>query len=153
MERTCNKCGATKAMDQFKPDRTCANGYRHSCLACFQLSQRDRHSAGRSSPEYMARMALARRKHDLKRKYGLTLEQADAMLSLGKGCQICGAQQTKRLAIDHCHATGKVRGALCTKCNNALGLFNDSVKLLNKAARYLLSTQNDRSSDGTPKTA
>jgi hypothetical protein len=127
-------------MDQFKPDKTCANGYRHSCLECFRAEQSARHRAGKGSAEYMAKKALARRKHDLKRKYGLTTEQADAMLGNSKGCAICGAQQNRRLSIDHCHATGKVRGALCAKCNNGLGLFMDSPKLLKRAANYLLST-------------
>lgn len=43
----------------------------------------------------------------------------------------------KRLAIDHCHKTGKIRGLLCHKCNVSLGSFNDSIETLQSAIDYL----------------
>jgi len=63
----------------------------------------------------------------LKHKYGLT---ADAYLDLldrqHHKCAICGKPQTsikRRLAVDHDHKTGKVRGLLCFRCNTALGAY------------------------------
>jgi hypothetical protein len=41
------------------------------------------------------------------------------------------------LAVDHCHTTGKIRGLLCSKCNPALGAFNDNIEILNSAIKYL----------------
>lgn len=41
------------------------------------------------------------------------------------------------MPIDHCHKTGKIRGILCSRCNTALGGFNDDIKLLDKAINYL----------------
>ena len=41
------------------------------------------------------------------------------------------------VAIDHDHATGKIRGLLCNACNKGLGLFTDSIEKLNKARKYL----------------
>lgn len=70
--------------------------------------------------------------------YGLTPEQYQAMLqSQGGRCKICGRTEKTRLAVDHCHKTGKVRGLLCTKCNSALGLFGDNVAIFQSAINYL----------------
>jgi len=40
-------------------------------------------------------------------------------------------------AIDHCHSTKKVRGLLCNKCNQAIGLFGENEEKLNSAINYL----------------
>lgn len=45
----------------------------------------------------------------------------------------------KRLAVDHNHATGKVRGLLCHHCNAALGHLMDDADLIVKAAEYVVS--------------
>jgi hypothetical protein len=53
-------------------------------------------------------------------------------------CEVCGAPPNKkRLAIDHCHASGKLRGMLCHSCNLGLGSFRDREDLLIAAAMYL----------------
>ena len=41
------------------------------------------------------------------------------------------------MVVDHCHTTGKVRGLLCTRCNNTLGGLKDSVDLAKKMIVYL----------------
>jgi len=51
-------------------------------------------------------------------------------------CDICGSL-TRRLYVDHCHATGSVRGLLCTSCNLGLGLFKDRPGILRVAAAYI----------------
>jgi hypothetical protein len=72
----------------------------------------------------------------LQREYGLTgVEVAALIESQGGLCAIC---ETKAAAhVDHCHATGKVRGVLCFTCNVALGQLNDDVALFRKAIEYL----------------
>lgn len=54
-------------------------------------------------------------------------------------CELCGGPPTGRggLHLDHCHATGKFRGWLCSKHNTGLGLFQDDPVLLRRAAEYL----------------
>ncbi len=49
-------------------------------------------------------------------------EDYDAMARVQGGvCAICGRPpKTRRLAIDHDHATMRVRGLLCHRCNRAL---------------------------------
>lgn len=58
--------------------------------------------------------------------------------SQGGRCAICGADlATGRMAIDHCHRTGYIRGLLCRDCNLGLGLFRDNMHNLKRAAKYL----------------
>ena len=53
-------------------------------------------------------------------------------------CAICDANFSIEVPhVDHSHATGKVRGVLCAKCNMGLGSYKDSVILLEKAIFYL----------------
>lgn len=68
--------------------------------------------------------ALSRRAK-LKHYYNLTLSEYNTMFKKQKGqCAVCGRHQmslNRRLDIDHDHATGKVRGLLCSVCNRHLG--------------------------------
>jgi hypothetical protein len=62
-------------------------------------------------------------------------------------CYICEIHEIDckvNLSADHCHKTGSFRGWLCGTCNAALGFFNDSVELLEKAILYLNSAQKNR---------
>ncbi len=78
------------------------------------------------------------RRYYLKR-YGLTTEQHDLMLSQQKGnCAACGSPPGKRaLAIDHCHETGLVRGLLCIGCNTALGSLKEDPLRMRALEAYI----------------
>lgn len=82
------------------------------------------------------------RESEFKRRYGITEKLYNEQLELqGGGCAICGVvseQDGRRLAVDHCHETGKLREILCQRCNTSIGAFNDDPKLLLHAAKYLL---------------
>lgn len=53
-------------------------------------------------------------------------------------CKICSRDNgNKRLSVDHCHSTGKVRGLLCGKCNTAIGFFKDDASLIKNAIEYI----------------
>lgn len=74
--------------------------------------------------------------------YGLRPGQYEEMLiAQNEVCAICGEKEKvtrlKRLAIDHDHATEKVRELLCNRCNNVLGRVDDKIALLEKAIQYL----------------
>jgi hypothetical protein len=75
------------------------------------------------------------------KKYGLTMEAyAELMSAQGGVCGICGGDDPGfpgSMPIDHCHATGKIRGLLCHRCNHGLGQFKDSVERLRAAIAYL----------------
>ena len=84
---------------------------------------------------------------DLMKHYGITLQQYnDRLKNQNYVCAICKKPETvlnarssrvKNLAVDHCHATGKIRGLLCTNCNRALGNLKDSFESANNLVAYL----------------
>lgn len=82
-----------------------------------------------------------RRKQYFKTKYGLTLEERDAMIAAQNGkCAVCpNTSPGNKLGwvVDHCHATGKLRGVLCHRCNLTLGFVNDSVDALRSLIEYV----------------
>ena len=84
---------------------------------------------------------LEKRDGIIRNQYGITLAQYNEMLETQDyKCAICGNEdevEGRRLAIDHCHTTGKIRGLLCGKCNRGLGLFYDNTTALTKAIDYL----------------
>lgn len=73
------------------------------------------------------------------RAFGLTSADYQALLaSQGGVCAICGRpEHGRRLAVDHDHITGAVRGLLCRHCNLALGQFGDDPARIDRAASYL----------------
>lgn len=84
---------------------------------------------------------------DYRRTYGIELAQAEHLLEKQDGrCAVCRESETatnnqgtkpRRLSLDHCHETGKVRGFLCYRCNYVLGLCKDNVSLLRELAIYV----------------
>ena len=69
-------------------------------------------------------------------KYRFRLTKEDrAFLNEKPYCQICGTKED--LVIDHCHATNKVRGYLCSSHNKGVGIFNDDISLLEATIKYL----------------
>ena len=84
--------------------------------------------------------------HQLKYKFGITIEDFDRMVESQNGlCAICEGENVKirgkvvALAVDHNHKTGKVRGLLCNGCNTSLGRFK-TIVMLKKAIKYLEET-------------
>lgn len=113
---------------------------RLDCLTCRSLSMKRRRDTDKAKAlDYERTMA---RKYSL-RKFGMTPGDYDRMLiAQGGKCAICFQfprfiRSTARLHVDHDHATGAVRGLLCTLCNLALGKMEDSPDRLRRAADYL----------------
>ncbi len=76
------------------------------------------------------------------RKYGVTQEQVDEMFLRQAGCCAICDQPMGSPYLDHCHAIGEARGLLCRECNTGLGMFDDDVDRLRRAAEYLLQRVN-----------
>lgn len=72
--------------------------------------------------------------------YGLTTADFVRHFAAQKGlCAICSKpnERRRRLAVDHCHTSGRVRGLLCDACNNMLGMAGENPTILRAAADYL----------------
>jgi Recombination endonuclease VII len=79
------------------------------------------------------------RNREYQKRFGITLAEYKRRLKAQNGrCAICNSKPgRRRLEVDHCHETGRVRGLLCEMCNRGLGTFEDNVALLLAAANYL----------------
>jgi hypothetical protein len=75
------------------------------------------------------------------KKFNITPEDYDKIFNEQKGCcAICGKHQLEfklKLAVDHCHTTGKIRGLCCSNCNLVIGHAHDNVEVLKNAIKYL----------------
>lgn len=154
--KTCTKCGVEKELGEFYKRKGVRDGRQSHCKDCDNYRNRKYYSETFrwAEPEYRKKKReenpeahrLYSRRYSLKRNYGITVEHYNNMFLEQKGkCKLCRIEQTgtKRLAVDHCHATNKVRGLLCDKCNRAIGLLQDSPGLLRKAADYVEHHQED----------
>jgi ribosomal protein L37E len=103
------------------------------CLAKYrETSPLPTYFMGEQTPE-------SRRRTKLKLKYGITPEDYERMFEEQGGvCAVCEKPSAKRLCVDHDHATGIVRGLLCTPCNLSLGYLRDDSYNAVSAAKYLL---------------
>lgn len=136
--KTCTGCRRTLAVSEFQRDSSRKDGYNYRCKECIReylASRRDKIADTRR------RWAAKNRDHQQRWTYGLRAGEYDELLAQqGGGCAICGRAKSvngRRLSVDHCHATGRVRGLLCSGCNSGLGFFQDDARLLLVAACYL----------------
>lgn len=152
LQKACRRCGVVKQLAEFSLSRRATEStnavYRSDCKVC--CSERAKQWIA-ANPE---RASANKRKSNLAKNYGLTVAEYDALLRKQGGvCAVCGKDEPNahgrtgkrfRLAVDHCHETGKVRGLLCQKCNRAIGLLGDDPVLMRKAIGYLLRHRNNR---------
>lgn len=127
-EQECRVCGERLRYSNFYWERD-KGRYGTECKSCRRLADRARHEA---NPTVRRSAAL--------RKFGLTLDEYDRMAADQDGvCAICRdlCPSGRRLAVDHDHSTGAVRGLLCENCNRALGLFQDDPIRMTSAADYI----------------
>lgn len=129
--KACAVCKEAKALTEFKPRPAYRYGVNSVCRKCDAKARRDLYHRNPQKERDRGRA------FHLLSQYGLTPEQHDAMSA--NGCHICGeaCKTGRRLAVDHCHSTGRVRGVLCANCNRAIGLFGDDAERLKKAFEYL----------------
>jgi hypothetical protein len=157
-----------KRLDEFYLASGTRDGRRGECKVCALAARRRWYQANRErSMAYVRdwqranpdRVKAWRRKNrqrrldkmreiHLRNKFGLTPGEYDAILEAQGGmCALCESLPTPRISlhVDHDDGTGEVRGLLCMRCNNALGLFREDPDLLRRAARYVTADAGHRS--------
>ena len=113
------ECGQTKGVKEFYKRKCNSDGFATYCSPC------EIKTVGRSRRG---------------RKYGISPNEYDRLLLKQDGrCAICKRlpYTKKGLVVDHCHETEIISGILCSRCNSALGLLDDSPLLLERALEYL----------------
>lgn len=125
--KVCSKCKTEKKDSDFFKDSSSPSGLTSYCTVC----------TNREAKAYRTKAISPRGLS----KYGITTIEYELMLERQKGvCKICGEPPSgykKRLGVDHCHKTHKIRGLLCHDCNLGLGYFKDNPELLERAIKYL----------------
>lgn len=157
--KTCSTCHAQKPVAEFSKQSVRPDGFNITCKECLKA----RHAIRYKDPVKRQRIRDAgarwrERNPDadadktLRRKYGITLAQYDEMFEAQGGvCALCKKGETtkrrkkgdgrERLAVDHCHDTGRVRGLLCFKCNTAIGSLGDTEEDALRVVKYLSKSQ------------
>jgi hypothetical protein len=123
MERCCSICRLVKPIDDFEKckDKPLGRGYR--CRQCSSKRMRRYSATGVCK---------------LKLRYDLSENDVHLLREEFRCCRICKRTPKKRrLCVDHDHASGKIRGMLCTKCNRALAAFGDNQGGLQQAINYV----------------
>lgn len=125
--RICNHCLNEYSLDtEGSRHKYCSTAcYKAKHAATFKTSKRDK---------------VARTTYWLRHKYGITVEERDQMLQdQGGCCAICKTSEPTgyNWHVDHCHTTNKVRGMLCSRCNQALGLVSENVSTLRSMIKYV----------------
>lgn len=171
-EHVCKKCQVVKAKERRNsnlPAARAAERQRNSRWAAENRDRKREHRAAyrernkakikeASRLRYQAKKGEYKERHrkyyeenysrvkdaELQRKYGITLEDYEAMhLAQGGVCAICGKPETsvfrgtpRSLSVDHHHKTGQVRELLCFRCNSVLGKLEESPELIKKLLAY-----------------
>ena len=172
--KICSKCKENKCESEFRLSKRSPDGLHWQCRSCCKAYNKEYHErpeakAKRRTLEALAKASAYMRLPHVREKnrrrsktiesrvkswrrngIDVTTESWNQMYTSQRGvCAICGSSDRRgfRLSLDHDHRTMKVRGLLCTSCNNGIGRFGDNSDLLRKAADYL---DNVRTPSGVP---
>lgn len=158
--KRCTKCGESKGRAEFYAAKGTVDGLRGDCKACHAVRAKAWYAANRErviekakrwqreNPERVRAYRRERnatrtreiREGHLRRTFGMTLRDYDAMLAAQGGrCAICGVEPANGESFHVDHLGDEVRGILCVRCNNALGQLRETSELAEVAVDYLSS--------------
>ena len=117
-DKQCSLCKGYKPIYDFNNQTKAVDGKMAYCRDCQKIDK-------------------AKRRYNISEKEYLNLMEI-------KNCEICGIKLTSEFTplrskrvIDHNHASGKLRGVLCSHCNTGIGLLMENKEILINAIRYL----------------
>jgi hypothetical protein len=163
LEKECKVCGLVKSLSNFRLRQTKCNACLYQrkkhlsevwessrvtekkiCIVCQEDKPGSEFGRGfrrcklchnRLKGEYYEKNKDILKLGYRARAHGITVAE---LVALGDTCEICGCKPQGRAAyVDHCHATGRVRGLLCMHCNQMIGGCRDNTELLDKGRVYL----------------
>lgn len=132
--KKCYSCGIIKPVNEFY--RSNIHYFQKECKICNKQRKFKWHQTE------IGKLSSTNTK--LKCRFGITLEQYNEMFKNQMGlCASCGEPETiimngvlKKLCVDHCHVTVRVRSLLCSGCNVALGNLKKNTSKILKLAQY-----------------
>lgn len=155
----CPDCGQFKAISEFQPSVVkIGAGYCKPCKykrkEAHRKANREQYNAAkrrtrnanleqyqRTAREWQRSNPDKLRNYELRKRYGITPDEYDRILAQQGGkCACCGRDANtcgRRLFVDHCHETGRIRGIICNRCNYGIGALGDNIEGLNRAIEYL----------------
>jgi len=144
-KKVCSNCGASKPLTDFYKESRVKDGRARRCKQCHgevtkKYRQKNPEIYRKASLKHWHAMDDSKKHERWIKRYGITsFEYKEMFKKQGGLCQICNktCNSGRLLSVDHCHATGKVRGLLCKKCNTALGMLEDNISYFENAIMYL----------------
>ncbi len=160
----CSTCNKVLPFEKFHKKSQNKNGYSHICRRCTSDKWKEyrkqdpnfaekhklrgsrwysenREDKLKKNKEWRESHKSEYREINLKSRFGINNLQYDNILeSQNNSCAICKKHKDEfsyHLVVDHCHATGKIRGLLCKKCNLGIGHLDDNIDILKSSISYL----------------
>lgn len=139
MSKECPSCKDPNAV--FNTSKTTKDGLRSYCKSCEKTRNINWRKLNKERCKaYDNNRKERKREQSYRRKYGISIDTYESMLKEQNGsCMICHRAELKdkKLDIDHCHRTGKIRALLCARCNKTIGLLEDDRQLALNMIAYL----------------
>jgi hypothetical protein len=143
--KKCTKCKIEKETSAFSFRCDIKDKLRSHCKDCVKKKSREYQEKSTDSNRH------SRFKAKLLYRYGITLLQYKQLQEKQNNkCAICKKEETNihnssgkitRLAVDHCHTSGKIRGLLCKNCNLLIGYAKENSEILLNASSYIEEQQ------------
>lgn len=140
--KRCSVCKQELPLASFYRDLSRIDGHRGTCRSCSSTQHKQWAKENKEHlRQYGQGRIRSRRSRSSRVRYSLPrVLRQELIAASGGSCTICGNQLKGGVggaSVDHDHASGKIRGVLCSTCNLGLGHFRDNIESLLGAISYL----------------